>query len=200
MSKCLTDFEYLYMMRQQCNCALDEMLKKYEAMLWKLSHIQFQIQKPDGVQVNDIYQEAKLGLLEALYTYRESRTVGLAHYVKICVESYVRTVMRKCNTKSYMLLDTKLSLDMSISEDESLSFMDIVRCENMEYDPHFQAKISEFKQILKKRLDALNPLEKKIYSLWNRGYSYEEIASLTSVNTKKIDNIIQKIKRIALRS
>ncbi len=200
MNKGLTDFEYLYMLRQGCNCAQDEMMLKYNAMLWKLSHIQFHSYKPDGVQVNDLYQEAKIGLLEALYTYRESKVVGLAHYVKICVQSHIGDSLRKCSTKSYRLLDTRLSLDMDIADDGSLTFMDLVECGNLEFNPHYQASKQEQINILKGRLSVLSPLENEVYHLWNKGYSYKEIAAKTSFNVKKIDNVIQKIKRVALKS
>lgn len=197
MKRSLTDFEYLYMMRQNNQCALDALLLKYEALLWKLSYTYYHQRKPEGVQVHDLYQEGRLGLIEALYTYQESRGVGLAHYVKVCVESHIASALRKCNSKSYQLLDTRLSLDINISEDESLSFLDLMPCENLEYNPHYQAKRNESKRILAYRLSDLSPDEYRIYTLWNKGFSYKEMAFKLGCETKKIDNTIQKIKRLA---
>ncbi len=187
------------MMRQNCDFATCVMLDKYEGLLWKLSFQHFNIQNPEGIQVHDLYQEAKIGLLEALFTYQESREVGLAHYVSICVESHIKSALRRCRGKAYRLLDSRFSLDMNVSEDNTLTLQEMVACENLEYNPSYQANLLEIESELHERLESLLPLEKEIYIYWNEGYPYKEIAQLLDCNEKRVDNVVQKIKRLALK-
>lgn len=194
----LTDFEFVYMVRQDCDFAFEVMMGNYEALVWKLSLKNYHDQKPMGIQINDLYQEGKIGLLEALYTYQEVKGVGLAHYVQICVESYIRSALRKCRGKAYQLLDSRNSLNIYIAEDKSLILKDMLPCTNLEFDPQYCANMEETKAILAKRLSQLKEDEMQIYQLWNEGYSYGEISEMTCTNKKRIDNVIQKIKRIAL--
>lgn len=197
MEAIISDFEYLYMIRQNCDASLYEMMDKYDRLLWKLSHENFMIQKPEGIQVGDLYQVGRLGLIEALYTYQESRGVGLARYVKVCVETHIKSTLRVCRSKSYKMLDTAYSLDISIAEDESLRLEDIVECDYLEFNPVKQALLQESRKILEYRLRTLKESDREVYELWKSGYSYKEIADQCHTCSKSVDNTIQKIKRLA---
>jgi len=45
-------------------------------------------------------------------------------------------------------------------------------------------------------LESLKEDEVKIFELWLDGYSYKEIEEQVGVNFKKVDNTIQKVKRM----
>lgn len=192
----INDFEYLYMIRQGSEDAMDTLSENYDKLLWKTCHVNFRIQEPFGIQVNDLYQEAKLGLLEALFSYQESRGVGLAHYIKICVTSYVQSELRRCRGQSYCLLNPYYSLEFEFSDDGSIMMMDLLEDKSTEYAPAYQAQMEESKVILKNIISELSQLEQDIYSLWIDGYSYKEIASVCDTTVKQVDNKIQKIKRL----
>lgn len=198
-SSVISDFEYLYMIRQNSNDALIALMLKYDALLWKVSHVNFNLQKPEGIQVQDLYQEARLGFIESLYTYQENKAVGLAHYVKICVETHVKSALRKCRSHSYRMLDTSFSLDISISEDNSLTLQDMVECDNLDYNPVYRANMNDCLKTLNQRLKQLTDLEKTVYEYWNKGYSYQEISKKVNCSAKFVDNTVQKIKRVALQ-
>ncbi len=54
----------------------------------------------------------------------------------------------------------------------------------------------EYLKTLIKHIDSmLNSDEKKVFDMYTRGFSYKEIAETTNTSPKKIDNILQKIKR-----
>ena len=42
----------------------------------------------------------------------------------------------------------------------------------------------------------LNDEEKEIFSMWLNGYSYKDIGENVGVSSKKVDNTVQKVKRI----
>ena len=192
----MNDFEYLYMIRQNSEYAYGRMRSRYEALMWKLSFQNFYIQKPEGIQVNDLYQMASMGFLEAIYTYRESKGCGLAHFVKICAETRVKTHLRMCRTGGYSLIDTSFSLDLTISEDQSLTLEGLIAVECPKSNPAYQAYLEEARVELNRILSCTKLQEQQIYELWLDGFSHQEIAVLENTSAKHVDNTIQKIKRM----
>jgi RNA polymerase sporulation-specific sigma factor len=51
------------------------------------------------------------------------------------------------------------------------------------------------KTLLSHLRSSLSAEEREVFALYLKGYSYAEIAEKTSADSKKIDNILQKIKR-----
>lgn len=189
----------MYMLRQGCGVSFEYVAEKFENLAWKVSHDSMYLQRPEGIQVIDLYQEAMLGLVEALYTFRIDRNTGFAHYVKICVVSHVNTRLRKCRSASFLLINTGISLDMPVTEDGGVSLMDVVTDYSTQYDPVYQAMIEEGQEILYNIVESMPVQEKEIYEMWKVGYSYQEIASTLSVSVKDVDNKLQKIKRMVTR-
>lgn len=192
----MNDFEYIYMIRQDCECAYQMMLSNYESLLWKISFKNYHIQKPEGIQVFDLVQEAHLGFMEALYTYSEAKFVGLAFYIKLCCESHVLTLLRKCRSLSYKLLDTSFSLDVEIAEGENITLMDVIPNASNEHNPSYQAVLSEARNIFEDILNGFLPHERDCVRLWLDGHSYKEIADIVFKDVKDVDNTLQKIKRM----
>ncbi len=195
----MSDYEIMYMLRQGCGVSFEYVAEKFENLAWKVSHDSMYMQRPEGIQVIDLYQEAMLGLVEALYTFRIDRNTGFAHYVKICVVSHVNTRLRKCRSASFLLINTGISLDMPVTEDGGVSLMDVVTDYSTQYDPVYQAMIEEGQEILYNIVKSMPVQEKEIYEMWKVGYSYQEIASTLSVSVKDVDNKLQKIKRMVTR-
>ena len=195
----ISDYEILYMLRQNSEDATEILLEKFENLAWKASHDGMYVQRPQGIQDNDLYQEARLGIMEALHTYRIDKDTGLAHYVKICVLSHVNTRLRKCRSASYLLLDSSRSLDMSITEDGCAFLGDVVTEEYLPFNPQHQAIMEEARELLYDMLSTLPKLEQIIFQSWNMGYTYTEIGSILNIAPKVVDNKIQKIKKRAIQ-
>lgn len=74
--------------------------------------------------------------------------------------------------------------------------LDQIASQRVEENGAFQiylAALENAEQLLKKRL---NEKEYQIYELRNKGYTYREIASMTDVNCKKVENTLTKIRRL----
>lgn len=189
------DFEYLYMIRTQDRDALEFMFEKFNKLVWKRAHMFFVQRKPIGISVDDLYQEGLISLNAALYSYDESINVGLAYYIQLCVESSMKSLIRKSRGKSYGLLNTEYSLDMTISEDNALFLHDVVADRSFNNDPLKMSEYLEAKKIENKVLLKSDDVEVKIYKMRESGYSYQEISKVVNLSEKKVDNKLQKIKR-----
>lgn len=195
----ISDFEYLYMIRQNCANSLETVLKKFERLLWKMAHELMRMQNPQGIAVMDLFQEGTIGLFDALHTFKEMKAVGFAYYVKLCVDSNMRTALRKCRGQSYRLLDNRLSLDMSISEDQSIYLHDVIESRDVRHDPAFMARYFEAKSIFSTVLNELSDFERKVFLLREEGYGYLEISRIMDCTTKMVDNTVQKVRRKLVR-
>lgn len=191
----INDYEYLYMSRMGNEDALNYLFESYKNLIWKRSHEFYLTRNPVGTTVEDLFQEGAIGFYDSLLSYDESMNVGLAYYIQLCVESSIRTYLRKCRSKSYTLLDSRNSLDMSISEDDALHLVDMVMDKRVDGDPLFMAHYEEARIVEENVLATLTPNERKIYELKSQGYTYLEISSTLKIKVKTIDNILQKIKR-----
>lgn len=190
------DFEYLYMIRKNDKDALETMLERFDRLVWSRAHRYFNIYNPEGIAVQDLYQEGRIAAYESFFSYEEERQVGLAYYIDLCVSSRIKTELRRCRGYSYRMLDTSYSLDMTISEDDTLCLGDLVSSDSMTNDPARMAQYYEAVEILEDIFSQLSDLEQEICDVRNQGFSYVETALLLDVSTKKVDNVIQKVRKM----
>lgn len=193
------DYEYLYMIRQNDRSAMDRVHQNFNCLMWKRAHDHFSIQKPQGIGVEDLYQEGYIGFYESLFSYQESRGVGFAFYVNLCVVSSVKTALRKCRGQSYRLLDSRYSLDMSIAEDDSIFLSDLVESRDVRSNPQLMANYYEAQVYLRGVLSKMTLVEQRVFELREEGYGYQEIADKLGITPKKVDNIVQKLRRVVIR-
>lgn len=192
----LGDFEYLYMIRKNDKEATDTMMARFDRLVWSRAHRYFNIYNPEGIAVQDLYQEGRIAVYESFFSFQEERGVGLAYYIDLCVSSRIKTELRRCRGASYRMLDTSYSLDMTISEDDSLTLGDLISCSKVEYNPAKMAQYHEAVEILTVLLESLPTLEQEICELRYQGFSYSETALLLNVSAKKVDNVVQKVRKL----
>lgn len=190
------DFEYLYMIRKNDEVALNIMLERFDRLVWSRAHRYFNMYNPDGIAVQDLYQEGRIAVYESFFSYEEARKVGLAYYIDLCVSSKIKTELRRCRGYSYKMLDSNYSLDMMISEDESLCLGDLASCDRMTNNPTLMAHYQEAYKIVMDILETLDDSEREILDLREQGFSYNETALLLSVSPKKVDNVVQKVRKL----
>lgn len=194
------DFEYLYMVRMQDSDAIEFMQKKFSKLVWKKAHILYKSRFPIGLTLDDLYQEGSIGLHNALFGFNEDKKVGLAHYVQLCVESSIKSAIRKSNGKAYSMLNPDFSLDMAISEDKSLFLHEVIGDDSFASDPEKMSHYLDAKKVEEEVMKLLNPLELDVYKMRDLGFSYRDIATNFNLTEKKVDNILQKIKRLMVKA
>lgn len=191
----ISDAEYLYMIRQMNQGAMERVNNHYVRLLWRRSHDMYNAQRPEGISVDDLYQEAYIGFKEALYAFNENRQVGLAYYLNLCVVSSIQTALRKCRSGNFTVLNPRYSLDIPIGDNEGVSRIDLVQSGQFSHDPRKMALYTEVKEASDDYLDTLKEHEQKVYRLHESGHSYAVIASEVDISSKDVDNIIQKVRR-----
>lgn len=191
----ISDGELIYMLNQRSSCSLERLLAYYDRLIWKRSHEALAHGDITTVDVEDLYQEGLIGFYQALYGFRPDLNVGLAYYLDLCINSSIKTAVRKLRTISYRLIDSRCSLDIYISEDENITLLDTIQTDHFQSCPMNMAVYEEINDLRLAYVQTLPEHQQYIFELHETGYSYKEIARSVCLTDKDVDNTIQKIRR-----
>ena len=196
----MNDYELLYMIDQKDHHALDLLLSNYERFRWYIVHRVCYNPQALRLELEDLYQEATIGFLNAVRTYDPELMVRFSVYAYHCCLHQVRLSLRRHRGRAYQLLNNALSLDYPVAHlvnEESGNLEEIIEDNNPAICPIQTAHFMETKVMIIQILDTLPLMEKEVFYLRNQGYAYADIAQLLDTTPKKVDNILQKIRRLA---
>ncbi len=195
MNASVSDYELIYYVRQNDEESQSLLIQRYHRTIWAIIHSLVPAPKPAYIDLDDLYQEGMIGLLEAVNNYKENMDASFGTFARVCVEREIRSLLRKYRSGSYSLLSNAVSLDMSVSEDENIVLMDTVACPKNDFNPVYASYVSWAQDQVPFIRKTLNETEWKVYQLHCLGYSYKEISKAVSCSEKDVDNILQKIKK-----
>ena len=133
------------------------------------------------VHEEDLYQEGMLALIKAEMTYKPESGVKIETYASRVIQNRFIDLLRKSG-------DSQCELSQELNED--------IHCGGYNLDD--EVNLLEIKKILR---DQVGDLERAIFNSYIEGFSYDEIGKIFATATgeplprKKIDNIVQKVKR-----
>ena len=196
MPRTQNDFELLYMINNNCQNSVELMLEKYNPLVWKNTFSFKKYSMPNGVEHQDLYQEGRIALLDSIYSYKSLMSVPFYSFTKVCIERKMWTYVRKFNSEASKLFYNSLSLDMAVTEDENVYLHEMVA-----EDPQDYSAFITYREQLKNLIDnddLLEEFELSVLVLKLLGYSYTESAEILNCSSKKIDNTLQKVKRLLI--
>ena len=145
-----------------------------------LIHAQIHSLRCDGVEDQDLAQEALMGLLAAVRSYRPDGGAAFTTYATACIRHRLISVARQWGPRA----DREQPLEDSPELPDTAA------------DPALRLQEQEALEDLMTRLRTrLTPLEYKVLLLRLSDSSYEEIAARLGVNKKAVDNAVQRIRR-----
>ncbi len=142
----------------------------------------------------DLYQEAVLGLYEAIDTYREDKETSFITFSKRIVESKIINFISRTIRGKGTPRERVYSLDEeSIYTDEcylNLSTKDYLSM------PEYKLAFNECKNKVDDVISAMSVSERRIMDTWIDDLSYKEGSELLNMNYKKYDGKLQKVKKV----
>ncbi|AMW32159.1 RNA polymerase, sigma 30 subunit, SigH [Fervidobacterium changbaicum] len=168
--------------------AMDLIIEKFYPMVVRIAS---QFYAP-WAEFDDIVQNGLIGLIKAIFYYEPGKS-SFTTFAWRSIESEVKTFITYQNRKKNKMLSESTSMD---------SIFDDVDDEQIDY---FVADTAPTTNVVKNAilsivheeiLESLKDDEIKIFELWLDGHSYKEIEEQVGVNFKKVDNTVQKVKRI----
>ncbi len=160
--------------------AFEEISIRYIKLIYSIA----QKYSIDGYETQDIVQEGLLAFLVAAKTYDENGSASFKNYAAKCAKNRFNDIAKKSSSKS-------------VVPDSKLVPMDALkgRSDTAQNIEDYVLEREYLKTYIKHMDSILNDNEKLIFNMYAEGYSYREIAEKLKITPKKVDNILQKVKR-----
>lgn len=174
------------------NEALEYLIHKYRNFVRAKARSYFLI----GADREDIVQEGMIGLYKSIRDFREDKLTSFKAFAELCITRQIITAIKTATRQKHIPLNSYVSLDKPIyDEDSDRTLLDVL-CGARVTDPEeLVINQEEFDDIEIKMSELLSDLERKVLMLYLDGRSYQEIAVDLDRHVKSIDNALQRVKR-----
>ncbi|NLT57486.1 MAG: sigma-70 family RNA polymerase sigma factor [Clostridiales bacterium] len=147
----------------------------------------------DGADCDDAFQEACIGFLKALLSYRFEANDSFESYISICIRRQLYDAVRSSKREKHRPLNDYLSIDTSLDLEDPSQFGALAQ---IAQDPSEivvnREDVHRIRAAIEQRL---SPFEQGVLQLYLEGASYREIAHRLNTAEKSVDNAIQRIRR-----
>lgn len=154
-----------------------------------------------GAEKEDIIQEGMIGLYKAVKSYEDDKQNSFKSFANLCIERQLITAIKTSNRQKHMPLNSSLSLNMPVYEnDENIPLIEFFNSKTVE-DPLDTITKKEYYKLIENKMDKhLSNFEKKVLKSFIDGESYVKIAEELDAPVKSIDNAIQRIRKKATKN
>lgn len=172
--------------------AQEYLINKYESFVKTKAKSYFLI----GADREDIYQEGMIGLYKAIRDFNPDKLSTFKAFAELCVTRQIITAIKTATRQKHIPLNTYISLNKPIYEEESeRTLLDVLAGLKIT-DPEELVISQEEKIRIEDEIEkVLSKLELKVLNSYLDGKSYQEIACDLDRNAKSIDNALQRVKR-----
>nr|WP_229745613.1 RNA polymerase sporulation sigma factor SigH [Pullulanibacillus pueri] len=172
--------------------ALEYLINKFKNFVRAKAKSYFLI----GADREDVIQEGMIGLYKAIRDYKGDKLSTFRAFAELCITRQMITAVKTATRQKHIPLNSYVSLDKPIYDEESdRTLLDVI-CASKIADP-MEMIINQEKHddIEIKMSEILSDLERKVLMLYLDGRSYQEISVDLKRHVKSIDNALQRVKR-----
>ena len=174
------------------NRAQEYLIAKYENFVKSKAKSYFLI----GADKEDIYQEGMIGFYKAIRDFKPDKFTSFKAFAEICVTRQIITAIKTATRQKHIPLNTYVSLNKPIYEDESdRTLIDVLSSIAISDPEELIISQEQLKIIEEEIAKVLSELELEVLTSYLDGKSYQEIASDLDRHEKSIDNALQRVKR-----
>lgn len=172
--------------------ALEYLINKYKNFVRAKARSYFLI----GADREDIIQEGMIGLYKSIRDFKGDKLASFKAFAELCITRQIITAIKTATRQKHIPLNSYISLDKPIyDEDSDRTLLDVI-CGTKVTDPEeLIINQEEFDDIEIKMAEILSDLERRVLMLYLDGRSYQEIAIDLNRHVKSIDNALQRVKR-----
>lgn len=172
--------------------AQEYLITKYENFVKAKAKSYFLI----GADKEDIYQEGMIGLYKAIRDFKPDKLTTFKAFAELCVRRQIITAIKTATRQKHIPLNTYVSLNKPIYEEESdRTLLDIISGLKITDPEELVISQEQMEHIEKEIEKSLSSLEMEVLTSYLDGKSYQEIACDLDRHAKSIDNALQRVKR-----
>ena len=146
-----------------------------------------------GADFDDLIQEGMIGLFKAINAFDPTKN-NLSTFASLCIHRQLQNAVKNANRKKNSPLNSYIPINFEDSdEDESTSNLVLVD-DNSDVEKNFIDKELNA-VVISKVKDLLTDEQFKLLKMFLKGDSYSHIAKTLNISVKKVDNLVQAIKK-----
>lgn len=156
------DYELLEQVKDGSEQSINTLYKKYEPLINSIA-IRYQSYLPNvGLEISDLLQEGRLGLMKAINQYDRNRDILFYSYAKTCIETRIFSAITATRRQKHRILNESLSLEDK--ENDMISLEEVLFNEGD--NPESQIlSIEKINDLIYKMHNLLTPMESQVFEL-----------------------------------
>lgn len=174
--------------------ARDQLIRRYTGFVRMKASSYFLA----GGDAEDLIQEGLIGLCKAVRDYRPDKETSFRSFAELCVTRQIITAIKTATRYKHQALNNYVSFSHTPAgqdPDSDCTLGDALPGSHVD-EPSTQVISSEELRSLVFCLGSgLSKLESDALRMYLEGLSYEDMAAELAVDTKAIDNALQRVKR-----
>jgi RNA polymerase sporulation-specific sigma factor len=149
-----------------------------------------------GADREDIIQEGMIGLFKAIRDFKPDKQSSFRAFAELCITRQIITAVKTATRQKHIPLNSYISLNKPIYDEESdRTLLDVITGNRITDPEELIISREEFNDIEGKMGEILSPLEWQVLTAYLEGKTYQEIAANLQRHVKSIDNALQRVKR-----
>ena len=168
------------------------LIEKYEPLI--MSIIKRKDYFIDGGETQDLIQEGRLALFNAIKAYSIEKQVKFASFARTVIDNHLKNIIKSFSGNKYAPLNNAYNInnqgELDLNEEKDL-FIPIKPTQSIEEDYLGEQNA---KLLIDNIVKNLSPMENKILQLKLQDLSYIEIAEELNLTNKTVDNALNRIK------
>ncbi|MBM7559102.1 sigma-70 family RNA polymerase sigma factor [Marinitoga litoralis] len=140
----------------------------------------------------DLVQIGFVGLIQGVFSFDENNNTKFSTFAYLNISSEIKSFLTYLNRLKNKVLSDATSIESMFEDysEDSDYYFEVPS----ETDLH-QSVIYDY--IFERSLEKMKDIEKQIIKLWLENSSYDEISEILDISKKKVDNTVQKFKKVA---
>ncbi|MGB4337203.1 MAG: RNA polymerase sporulation sigma factor SigH [Bacillota bacterium] len=172
--------------------AEEHLINKYKNFVRAKARSYFLI----GADREDIIQEGMIGLYKAIRDFKSDKLASFRAFAELCITRQIITAIKTATRQKHIPLNSYVSLNKPIYDEESdRTLLDVLSGNKITDPEELVISREEFIDIEVKMGEFLSDLEREVLNAYLDGKSYQEIAMELNRHVKSIDNALQRVKR-----
>lgn len=188
----LDDEEIIELIHEGNSYALDYLIQKYKNFVRAKARTYFLI----GADKEDIIQEGMIGLYKAIRDYEKDKLSSFKGFAELCITRQIITAIKSATRQKHIPLNSYVSLDKPIYDEESdRTLLDVIAGSKAIDPQELLVNQEKYGDTELKLSELLSELEREVLHLYLDGRTYQEISVELNRHVKSIDNALQRVKR-----
>ncbi|WP_129407924.1 sigma-70 family RNA polymerase sigma factor [Marinitoga lauensis] len=170
--------------------AMNMIMVKFEPMIKSIASKYYGA----WAEFQDLVQIGFVGLIQGVYSFDETNKTKFSTFAYLNISSEIKSFLTYLNRLKNKVLSDAVSIESMFedySEDSDYYF------EVPSETDLYQSVVYNY--IFERSIEQMKDIEKEIVRMWLDNNSYDEISKELEISKKKVDNTIQKFKKVANR-